>query len=244
MSEPWLAPAVQEAFLIFCRVGAALMVAPGLSSVRVPMRVRLLTALSISLALAGGASSGRPAPIVAQPEIVLIETIHGFGIGLAVRLIIEGLEFSVNAIAAYIGLASPGGSGESPADPALGTLAVTAATVILLATEFPSHLLVTFALSLEQVPIGSRPDPAAGLTQVLMVLRQCWLSGLQLSAPYLAFALVTNVLFGVLGRLVPQIPSYFVSGPFIALGGLCYLWLGIGDLLGGFLATFAVPFRN
>ncbi|MGO4781228.1 flagellar biosynthetic protein FliR, partial [Lysobacter sp. 2RAB21] len=38
-------------FLIFCRVGAGMMMAPGLSSSRIPMNVRLFLALTVSLAV-------------------------------------------------------------------------------------------------------------------------------------------------------------------------------------------------
>src|SRR5690606_40216033 len=43
--------AVLAAFLAFCRIGACMMLMPGLGSARVPMQVRLFLAVSVSLAL-------------------------------------------------------------------------------------------------------------------------------------------------------------------------------------------------
>ena len=39
-------------FLIFCRIGTCLMLMPGFSSPRVPVRVRLFLAVAVTLALA------------------------------------------------------------------------------------------------------------------------------------------------------------------------------------------------
>jgi hypothetical protein len=43
--------AVIAAFLAFCRVGGCFMLMPGLSSVRVPMQVRLFVAVAVTLRL-------------------------------------------------------------------------------------------------------------------------------------------------------------------------------------------------
>jgi hypothetical protein len=43
--------AILAAFLAFCRIGACLMIMPGLSSVRVPVQVRLFTAVAVTMAL-------------------------------------------------------------------------------------------------------------------------------------------------------------------------------------------------
>ncbi len=49
MSPP--AESVFAAFLVFCRVGGCLMMVPGFSSPRLPVRIRLLMALGVALAV-------------------------------------------------------------------------------------------------------------------------------------------------------------------------------------------------
>ena len=43
--------AIIVAFLAFCRIGACFMLMPGYSSVRIPMQVRLFTAIAVSLGM-------------------------------------------------------------------------------------------------------------------------------------------------------------------------------------------------
>jgi flagellar biosynthetic protein FliR len=66
---------------------------------------------------------------------------------------------------------------------------------------------------------------------------------LQLSAPFLVYGIVANLLFAILGKLVPQVPSYFISGPFIALGGLALLYLASAEMVVVFGELFRISFR-
>ncbi|WP_204283858.1 flagellar biosynthetic protein FliR, partial [Klebsiella pneumoniae] len=42
---------ILAAFLAFCRVGACLMLMPGLSSIRLPMQIRLFAAVAVTVGL-------------------------------------------------------------------------------------------------------------------------------------------------------------------------------------------------
>jgi flagellar biosynthetic protein FliR len=75
-------------------------------------------------------------------------------------------------------------------------------------------------------------------------LSAAFIVGAQISAPFVVYSIIINVMFGILGRLVPQLPSYFVSVPFVALGGLALLLLVLGQMvlvLGGALSKLALP---
>ena len=58
---------------------------------------------------------------------------------------------------------------------------------------------------------------------------------LQLGAALVVYSLTVNLAFGFLNKMVPQIPIYFVSTPFVVLGGLIILLqidkYDAGDLL-------------
>jgi flagellar biosynthesis protein FliR len=62
---------------------------------------------------------------------------------------------------------------------------------------------------------------------------------LRLSSPFLAYALVVNLLLGLLNKLTPQIPVYFVSLPFVLTGGLLLLYFAIPALLSQFAEGYA-----
>ena len=60
-----------------------------------------------------------------------------------------------------------------------------------------------------------------------------------MSAPFLVYALTVNFLFGVVNKMIPQVPAYFVSVPFVIAGGLALLYVLIGPILLAFAGSFA-----
>ena len=90
-----LAPyTVLATFILFCRIGACLMLMPGFSSPRVPMRVRLFVAIAITLALApllvdGVRDSIPDGSAVGVLGLIFSETLIGALIGLMGRMFQE-----------------------------------------------------------------------------------------------------------------------------------------------------------
>ena len=102
---------ILSAFLLFCRIGACLMLMPGFSSSRVPVNVRLFIAISCTLALTPllapqlhGVGSGASPIGIAQ--IIIGETLIGALIGFMARLFFLALETLAMAAAMAIGLAA------------------------------------------------------------------------------------------------------------------------------------------
>ena len=54
---------------------------------------------------------------------------------------------------------------------------------------------------------------------------------LQLSAALVVFSITVNLAFGFLNKMIPQIPIYFVSTPFVVLGGLFILLQNHADII-------------
>ena len=47
------------------------------------------------------------------------------------------------------------------------------------------------------------------------------------------YGLIVNVSFAILGKFIPQVSTYFLSGPLVALGGgLVLLYLVVSDVVG------------
>ncbi|MFM9938877.1 MAG: flagellar biosynthetic protein FliR [Hyphomicrobiaceae bacterium] len=228
-----LADQVFELFLVFCRIGTCLMLVPGLSTARVPARVRLYLAITLSLVVAplvGGGVDQRAAPI-GQGAAIMIECVIGALLGLVTRLFMEALEFAGTVIANYIGLigmaATPDGDDQQPT---VTNLVTTLGLMLLLVLDLPQHLVMTLVWSYTSIPPGVVPDAAGMLRHVVDTLSMAFLMALRVTAPFLIYAVVVNLAFGVLGKLVPQVPSFAISAPFIALGGLLLLFVSIGDV--------------
>ncbi len=54
--------------------------------------------------------------------------------------------------------------------------------------------------------------------------------GLQLSAPVLVFSIVFNLATGLVGRVMPSFPIFFVTSPLSVILGLSLLGLSLGGI--------------
>lgn len=96
-------------FVIFCRVGGCLLIAPGLSSQRVTSRARLFIAVTVTLAVAPlllpqfgtGLRDAGPADILGW---IGCETLTGLAIGFFGRSFYFALETMATGVATMIGL--------------------------------------------------------------------------------------------------------------------------------------------
>jgi flagellar biosynthetic protein FliR len=234
--------------LILCRIGTTLMVAPGFSSARVPARVRLYVAFSLALAMAPavlGENTIKPGGSGMLVTLVFAECLVGMVIGLVCRFYIAALEFMANGIANYVGLSALSGGidHDEPASP-LATLITLVATLLVLLMDLHQLLIKTVLDSYGAIPLGVMADPQFGLRMLSSALSAAFLISLQVSGPFIVYGILVNVLFGILGKLIPQVASYFVSLPFLLMGGLFFVYLMLPEMLKIFFGSFAAVLTN
>lgn len=210
------------------------------------MRFRLYLALVMALVIAPVVDMQGERP--RDPTLlrfVIGELLIGFVLGAVARLLIEAIEFFGTSISNYIGLSGiSGGVEDGHAQPAVSLLISATAILLLILMDFPLHLVASLVRSYGDLPLAALPDTAATLRMITTSLSAAFVVGAQISAPFIIYAIVINSMFGILGRLVPQLPSYFVSVPFVALGGLALLLLVLGQLvlvIGSALSRLALP---
>jgi len=233
-------------FLVFCRIGSCLMLAPGYGSARVPMQVRLLLSLgaSVAVSLAIGEfedlrKSWVDLPVLAQ--LAGVETAKGVFIGFMVRFFFAALQFLGEAAAIAIEL----GSIEASADdgesvPAITSLVTLTATALFFITDQHLEILRALVQSYDVLSFGADFDKRAEMTALVSALGAASLVSAQVCGPFLIYAIIANLLFGILNKLAPQIPVYFISPPFIVGGGLLLLYFLSNDLF----AIFAIRFSD
>ena len=61
---------------------------------------------------------------------------------------------------------------------------------------------------------------------------------LRIASPFIVFAVVVNLAIGLVNRLTPQIPVYFISGPFVIAGGLILFYFVSGAMVAAFMTAF------
>ncbi|CAN5119265.1 flagellar biosynthesis protein FliR [soil metagenome] len=236
---------VLATFLIFCRIGSCLMVMPGMSTARVPLQIRLFTAIALSLALAPSlidpvrATAGNAVPSVLL-ILIVTETIAGSVIGLLGRLFFLALQFAATAIANFIGISAlPGVPIDEPeAMPALVSIITLTATALFFVTDQHWEMIAGLLASYTAWPVGFVFNAQWGLVQMTDQLRDTFLLALRVCAPFLIYTIIINLAIGLVNKLTPQIPVYFISMPFVVAGGLALLYFSLSESLRVFMMGF------
>ncbi|MBX3582141.1 MAG: flagellar type III secretion system protein FliR [Rhizobiaceae bacterium] len=236
--------AVIAAFLAFCRIGACFLVMPGLSSARVPMQIRLFLALSITAGLLlllwdqiYPYADRRPAVLVPR---IASEILIGALIGLLARFYILALQFIGSAIAMLIGYGGMSGPGVESGEPesALGAIISFSALMLLFSLGFHHEIIKALVTSYQVAPLDVLFNPQAALVDVTDTLSESFLVVLRLGSPFIAYSLLVNLTIGFVNKLVPQIPVYFISLPFVIGAGLIIFYFAVGTMLSLFADGF------
>jgi len=239
-----LLPALAAAFmLVFARVGAMVMLMPGLGEENIPMRIKLSIALMLTLILLPlhrAAYHIDMTSLSALLVLMLHEIVIGIILGATARVTLSALQVAGSVIAQQMGLGFV--TSVDPTQGQQGVLVGNFLTMLgvtmLFATD--SHYLVIAALS-DSYKIFS-PGESMMTGDVASLATQAFAAafkiGLQLSAPFLVFGLVFNIGLGVLARLMPQMQVYFVGVPLSILAGFLIFSLVLVAMMGTFLNYF------
>ena len=214
--------------MLFVRIGTAIMVMPGFGERYVPTFVRLPIALGVTMALAP--LLGASVPAMPNAPIALLLLIAGeVGIGLLIgglaRLITSALHVAGTVIAFKSGLAYA-----LTMDPSQGVQGALVASFLSIL-----GVVVIFALSLHFLMLRAIADsyvlfvpgqlpPMGDFTDLAVrVVAGSFALGIQLSAPFIVYAMIFNISLGVMARLMPALPFFFVVMPL-------QIWVAFGML--------------
>src|ERR1700674_5625609 len=240
-----LLPALAAAFmLVFARIGAMVMLLPGLGETNIPVRIKLAIALLLTLIILPLHRAAYHVDIEASMMPLLVLMIHeiliGIVLGATARVTLAALQVAGSVIAQQMGLGFVTAVDPTQGQQGLlvGNFLTLLGLTLLFATD--SHYLVIAALNEsyavfspgETLPSG---DVAALATRAFAAAFRI---GMQLSAPFLVFGLVFNIGLGVLARLMPQMQVYFVGVPLAILAGFLIFALVIAAMMGTFLDYF------
>ena len=218
-----------QAVLLFCRLGAAVMLLPGLGEAEIPPMLRLALGLGLVLALLPALAPGLPA-MPADPgpliRMVATEVVVGLWFGLLTRVLALALAQAGQVIALMIGLASPiqGDMVLGAAATSLARLLALATAALVLASGAYAIPLRALAASYALLPAGELPAGGAAAALVTMAAHSIALA-MQLAAPFVLAAMLFNAALGLLARLAPQSQVFMVATPVQIMGGFLLLYL-------------------
>lgn len=237
-------------FLAFCRIGGCVMVLPGFSSGRVPPQIRLLLSAALSMAIL---------PLLwntIYPEVskssatyislIFTETVIGLMYGMMARLYTLGLQFAGTVISMLIGFNAPGGMDviEDSNETSLTSLISFCGLMILFVLDFHHYVLQALVESYSVIPFGGHVDVRASLISITDTLATTTFIMLRLASPFLLYGLMFQISIGFINKLAPQIPIYFISTPYLLMGGLFMLYLSIATMISQFSGAFLSVFNG
>lgn len=232
-----LSPVFAVIFLMmFARIGTMLMLLPGLGDRSLPARFRLVVALFVTAALYPLHRALYTLDLNQPASVLLIlfqELAIGFTLGLAGRVAVSALQTAGLVIATSMGLgfAMQVDPTQGSQGAVVGTFLTMVGLAIIFATDL--HHLVIVAISDSFTVLRPGVLPASGDAAQFLVgmMARSFFVAIQLSAPFLVFALVFNVGLGVLAKLMPQMQVFFVAMPLTLGVGFLILLLCIGVMM-------------
>jgi flagellar biosynthesis protein FliR len=236
--------------LIICRVGGCMMLLPGFGSNRLPMRIKSILAIAVSLALTPilfQKIQAVASPSNEEQKVFLIfsEILIGVSFGMLSRLFVVCLQFSATIVTNMIGLAPTPGTpiDDTEAAPPLVTFISLCGTMMVFTTNMHLVLLSALIDSYDLMKVGATIDLGFHLDRFLVTLRKTSELGLRLSGPYIVYSIVVNLTIGFVNKFTSQISVYFLTTGMVASGGLLMLYYSISDWLNLFAQDFVTFFN-
>jgi flagellar biosynthetic protein FliR len=227
---------VYQTLLVFARIGAAVMILPGFGEGFVYPRARLALALLLSVVVAPVVAPGLPAMPASDGAalgLVVREVLVGLAIGGIIRFLIAGVGIAGAIIATQTGLAAA-----SMFDPAqgdqiavVGRFLTVAVTVALFAADLHHSMLSALADSYVLMP-PLQPPPVGDVADLALEwFGAAFLVATQLAAPLIIAGIVFFLGLGVLARLMPQMPVFFVVIPVQIGAGIALFMIALSTMM-------------
>jgi len=221
--------------LIFARLGAIVMLIPGIGEAMVSPRIRLALAFVMTLALFPVLSAGAPATPGSVGELagmVIKEALIGLMIGGVLRLFMASLATAGEIVSLQTTLSFAQTANPSQAQPSttLGTFLSLIGVVLIMTTDL-HHLFISAMVRSYAIFPFHRTAPAGdAATLAIQTVGRSFALGVQLAAPVMVFGLIFNIATGLVGRVMPQFQVFFVATPLMVLTSLSVFAISLGAI--------------
>ena len=206
--------------LVFTRLSGFMNSAPFFSSIQAPAMVKLWFSATIAFLIY---------PIILQsknfiiphsmPELIIlliIEFLVGFLIGFLANLVFEGVRMSGSILSIQMGL-----SMSEALDPATGIqsneisrIYIYLALIIFLTTGAYQILFISLFDSFSAIPIGVFPLFDGTMVKgILTLFTQLFKIGFGIALPIFAVLLISDMLLGLMSKMMPQMNIFMVALP-------------------------------
>jgi flagellar biosynthetic protein FliR len=203
--------------LVLARVTPLFVIAPLFSSQIIPPHVRGIIAVGISIGLAPIALHGQhvPSDPLALLGLVVEGVLVGLGFAFTLAVLMGAIESAGSVIDVLSGfsygqLINPMNNQESAVIARFYSLV---GTLIFLVIDGDAWTIRGLARTFQLVPLTSGPRLESLVGGAEQVFTTVFASALEVAAPVLVALLITDVAFGVVSRVVPQLNVFAVGFP-------------------------------
>jgi len=205
-------------WLIFCRVGSAIMLFPGIGEVYVPVTIRAIFGLVVTFLLlpviAPLLPKAPPSPIMLF-VLMFAEIMIGVFIGMVLRMLLSLIHVAGMIIAFQSSLSSAmlfdvtqGSQGA-----VVGVLMTQLAVTLLFASDLHHVLLLAIANSYHVFPAGVFPNVEDFAEMAGRLVSHGFLVGFKIAMPVIVLTTLLYLVAGVMARLMPTMQVFFVIAP-------------------------------
>lgn len=206
--------------LVFTRIAGMIQTAPFFSSIQAPNMAKIwfsaLVAFIMYPLVFASKSYIMPHDMVEFLILIAFEFLIGYLIGFIANLILEGVRMAGNIFSIQMAL-----SMSEALDPATGIssneisrIYIYLATLIFLATGAYQMLFMTVFGSFSALPIGSFPlFDAQVINSILILFSQLFKTAFGVALPIFSVLLITDILLGMMSKMMPQMNIYMVAIP-------------------------------
>jgi flagellar biosynthetic protein FliR len=204
-------------FLVLARVGPLFVIAPLFSSSYLPPQVRIVLALGLAVGMTGIADHGQqiPGAPLQLAGLVLEQILVGGALAFAVAALFAAVQSAGSLLDAVSGFSF--GAMLNPLtgtqDAILTQLYALVGTAIFIATGGDGWVLRGIGKTFDLVPLTGSVQLRSVVGGSLSMFTNIFVSALEVAAPVLLAVLVTDIAFGMLSRVVPQLNVFAVGFP-------------------------------
>jgi len=224
-------------FLVLIRVSAILVMFPFFSARVIPTLIKAGLALMITIVLfpvINNQMVAFPGTLLGVAQLILAELIIGMTLGLMVQIFFEGVRMMGQMVGFQTGFAIT-----NVLDPQSGMqVSIFANTAYLLAIVLflllnGHHILLNAVKSsFDIINVGSFGLNVGMLKKMTKISGDMFIIAVKIGAPPIAALLFTNVAFGLITKLMPQMNIMIVAFPVQICIGLFFFGISLNVLLG------------
>ena len=219
----------------FFRIAGLLMTAPVIGTRTVPVRIRMIMAVLITIVIFPVLPKIQPInPVSAEGILITMQQVMiGVSMGLCMRVVFVALELAGQAIGQLMGLmlASMVDPANGNQVPIIGQFYLLLATLLFLAIDGHLIMIAVLAESFTGLPVSTNGVSRDMSWEVIIWTGTILKTAVVIALPAIVSLLIVNLAFGVMTRSAPQLNIFAVGFPIMIILGVLIIFFNLSSFV-------------